>query len=64
VERAWQDANNAVLAQGVQRHPNATLADWHAVTRDRPELFAADQKHLSGYGAELYTRLVLKAVLG
>jgi hypothetical protein len=64
VERSWQDANNAVLEQGVQRHPNATLVDWHSVTQDHPELFAADQTHLSGYGAELYTRLVLEAVLG
>ncbi|HWC31368.1 MAG TPA: acyltransferase family protein [Dehalococcoidia bacterium] len=64
VPRAWQDSNNAVLAAGVAGHANAQLIDWHAVTMDHPELFATDQVHLSGAGAELYTRLVIEAVLG
>jgi peptidoglycan/LPS O-acetylase OafA/YrhL len=64
VARSWQDGNNAVLAAGVQRYANARLIDWHSITAGHPELFAADQIHLSGAGAELYTRLVIEAVLG
>ena len=64
VPRAWQDSNNAILEQGVEGHPNAKLIDWHGLTMDHPELFASDQIHLSGSGAELYARLVIAAVLG
>jgi hypothetical protein len=64
VPRAWQDGNNAVLSAGAQRHANMTLVDWHGVTQDHPELFAKDRIHLNGAGAELYTRLVVEAVLG
>ncbi|HEY7467250.1 MAG TPA: acyltransferase family protein [Dehalococcoidia bacterium] len=64
VPRSWQDSNNAVLEQGVEGHPNARLIDWHGLTMDHPELFASDQIHLSGSGAELYARLVIAAVLG
>jgi hypothetical protein len=62
--RDWQDSNNAVLSAGAQRHANMTLVDWHGVTEDHPELFAKDRIHLNGAGAELYTRLVIEAVLG
>jgi peptidoglycan/LPS O-acetylase OafA/YrhL len=64
VPRDWQDSNNAVLSAGAQRHANMTLVDWHGVTEDHPELFAKDHIHLNGAGAELYTRLVIEAVLG
>jgi hypothetical protein len=64
VPRSWQEANNAVLAEGVRSHANVTLIDWQSVTAGHPELFASDQVHLSGLGAELYTRLVLEAMLG
>jgi peptidoglycan/LPS O-acetylase OafA/YrhL len=64
VPRSWQDSNNAVLSAGVQRHANATLIDWYGVTQGHPELFAKDNIHLNGAGAELYTRLVIQAVLG
>ena len=64
VPRTWQDGNNAVLSAGAQRHANTTLIDWYGVTQDHPELFAHDRIHLNGAGAELYTRLVIDAVLG
>jgi peptidoglycan/LPS O-acetylase OafA/YrhL len=64
VPRDWQDSNNAVLSGGAQRHANMTLVDWYSVTEDHPELFAKDRIHLNGAGAELYTRLVIQAVLG
>ena len=63
VPRSWQDSNNAVLSAGVQRHGNSTLIDWYGITQDHPELFAHDRIHLNGAGAELYTRLVVEAVL-
>ena len=64
VPRDWQDSNNAVLAAGAARHANVTLIDWHGITKDHPELFAKDHIHLNGAGAELYTRLIVDAVLG
>jgi peptidoglycan/LPS O-acetylase OafA/YrhL len=64
VPRSWQDSNNAVLSSGAGRYANMTLIDWHGVTEDHPELFAKDRIHLNGAGAELYTRLVIEAVLG
>jgi hypothetical protein len=64
VPRSWQESNNAVLSAGAQRHANMTLVDWQGVTQNHPELFATDRIHLNGAGAELYTRLVVEAVLG
>jgi peptidoglycan/LPS O-acetylase OafA/YrhL len=64
VPRDWQDGNNAVLSAGAQRHANMTLIDWYGVTKDHPELFAKDNIHLNRDGADLYTRLVVQAVLG
>ena len=64
VPRMWQDGNNVVLSAGVQRHANSMMIDWYGVTQDHPELFATDRIHLNGAGAELYTRLVIEAVLG
>ncbi|MDQ3285849.1 MAG: acyltransferase, partial [Actinomycetota bacterium] len=39
VPRPWEQRNNEVIAEGVQRYPNTMLADWHAASADRPELF-------------------------
>ncbi len=58
VPRAWQDPNNAVLAEGVKRFPNAVLVDWYAASVDHPEYFWDDGMHLRPEGARLYAQLI------
>jgi peptidoglycan/LPS O-acetylase OafA/YrhL/lysophospholipase L1-like esterase len=58
VPRAWQDANNTVLSDGVKRYPNAVLVDWYAASADRPDLFWRDGYHLRPQGAQVYADLV------
>jgi peptidoglycan/LPS O-acetylase OafA/YrhL len=62
VPRAWQDANNAVIVQGVQRYANATMVDWYSASAGNAGLFIADGVHLTRSGAELLTRLVVTAI--
>jgi len=61
VDRPWQDPNNAVLAAGVARYPNAVLADWNALSTPHPEWFyAADGTHMpiGGPGAQALASLI------
>jgi len=64
VPRDWERTNNAVIARGVARHANARLADWHALSEGRPELFWDDRVHLRPTGAQLYVDLVRSFLLG
>ncbi len=58
VPRRWEGPDNAVLADGVRRHPNARLLDWHAVGSARPDIFWTDGYHLRPHGAQLYAELI------
>ena len=58
VPRPWEQRNNDMLAEGVQRYPNAVLMDWHAATADRPELFVEDGIHLQREGQRIYADLI------
>lgn len=58
VPRSWESSNNAVIAEGVSRWPNAVLVDWHGLTADHPELFASDGIHLRPEGARIYADLI------
>jgi len=65
VPRPWQDTNNAVLAAGVARHPNAVLADWYALSTPHPEWFyAGDGIHMpiGGPGAQALAALLAQEV--
>jgi len=62
VPRPWEGQNNAVLAAGVARYPNAVLADWQAASAGRPDYFAADGIHLGANGARAYAGLIAGAV--
>ena len=64
VPRNWELRNNAVIADGVERHPNATLADWYGASVERPELFWEDGMHLRPEGAGVYTDLILEGLEG
>jgi peptidoglycan/LPS O-acetylase OafA/YrhL len=56
--RPWEQPNNNMLADGVQRYPNAVLVDWHAASANRPELFVDDGVHLQLEGQRLYADLI------
>jgi peptidoglycan/LPS O-acetylase OafA/YrhL len=58
VPRAWEEPNNETIAEGVERYPNAVLADWHSASTDRPELFYRDGYHLRPVGQRIYADLV------
>jgi hypothetical protein len=57
VPRGWEGPNNAVLAEGVARYPNAALVDWYAASADHPQ-FLLDGVHLGPEGAQAYVQLV------
>jgi hypothetical protein len=60
VDRPWQDSNNAVLASGATRYPNAVVADWATLAAQNPQWFGADGTHLAidGPGADALAQLV------
>jgi peptidoglycan/LPS O-acetylase OafA/YrhL len=60
VPRQWETTVNTVLAEGVTRHPNATLIDWYAASADHPEFFWNDGMHLRPEGAKAYTELIVE----
>ncbi len=60
VDRPWQDPNNAVLASGAARYPNAVVADWATLAAQNPGWFGSDGTHLAidGTGADALAQLV------
>ncbi|MBI1886000.1 MAG: acetyltransferase [Chloroflexi bacterium] len=62
VPREWEGPNNAVLAEGVKRYPNAVLIDWYGASVDHPEFFWDDGIHLRPEGGLLYANLIAAAL--
>jgi peptidoglycan/LPS O-acetylase OafA/YrhL len=62
VPRRWEAPNNEVLAEGVERYPNAVLADWYGFSSERPQLFWDDGMHLRPEGGRAYTGLILRTI--
>ena len=60
VPRPWEGPNNDVLAEGVQRTPNAVLADWNGATSSHPEVFADDGVHFAPAGERVFVELILQ----
>ena len=60
VPRPWEGPNNDVLAEGVQRTPNAVLADWNKASSSHPEVFADDGVHFAPAGERLFVELILQ----
>src|SRR5215207_2803741 len=58
VPRAWEEPNNEVIAEGVERYPNTVLVDWHSASADRAEIFYRDGYHLRPEGQRLYADLI------
>jgi hypothetical protein len=63
VPRPWESRNNAVLADGVKRYPNAVLLDWNGYLNAHPDLIGRDGTHLGTRSARAYTALVVNALL-
>jgi hypothetical protein len=62
VPRAWERPNNEVLAEGVQRYPNAVLVDWYSASVEHPEYFVEDGVHLRIKGQRVYASLIAEAL--
>jgi len=62
VPRAWEGPNNAMMAAGVQRWPNAVLLDWHKVGAANPQYFGDDGTHMGPKGIKVFTELILGAL--
>jgi hypothetical protein len=58
VPRTWEEPNNQVIAEGVERYPNTVLVDWHSASSGRPELFYSDGYHLRPKGQRIYADLI------
>jgi lysophospholipase L1-like esterase len=58
VPRAWENPNDAVLADGVQRYSNTVLVDWRGTSLSRPDYFWDDGIHLRPEGAAAYAALI------
>ncbi|MGB8644788.1 MAG: acyltransferase family protein [Anaerolineae bacterium] len=63
VPRPWEDANNSVIAEGVQRYPKAMLLDWQTASTPHPEFFWDDGIHLRPDGARFYAELIAQYIL-
>ncbi|HEX5504293.1 MAG TPA: acyltransferase family protein [Thermomicrobiales bacterium] len=60
--RPWEGPNNAILADGVGRYPNALLIDWHREGGGHPEYLAPDGIHLSPQGQNAYSSMIATQV--
>ena len=58
VPRDWQDWNNSVLREGVAKHANAYLVDWHSASAGKRGIFYPDGYHLNPEGATFYAETV------
>ena len=62
VARPWEAPNNAMLAQGVARWPDAVLVDWHKEGAAHPELFADDGTHMGPTGVSIFVEMILASL--
>jgi peptidoglycan/LPS O-acetylase OafA/YrhL len=58
VPRSWEEPNNEVISEGVDRHPNAVLVDWYSASVNHPEYFYGDGYHLRPEAQKIYADLV------
>jgi peptidoglycan/LPS O-acetylase OafA/YrhL len=58
VPRPWEETNNEVISEGVERYPKAVLVDWHSASVNHPEYFYSDGYHLRPEAQKIYAALV------
>jgi hypothetical protein len=56
--RSYEGPNNAVIAGGVARYPNAELVDWHGLGNANPSWFGDDGIHLTHAGRQAMADLI------
>jgi hypothetical protein len=64
VPRSWEEPNNEVISEGVERYPNAVLVDWYAASAYHPEYFYSDGYHLRPKAQRVYADLVSSSLSG
>jgi hypothetical protein len=58
VPRSWEETNNEVISEGVERYPNAEMVDWYAASANHPEYFYSDGYHLRPRAQKVYADLL------
>jgi hypothetical protein len=58
VPRSWEEPNNEVISEGVERYPNAVMVDWQAASANHPEYFYGDGYHLRPKAQKVYANLL------
>ena len=61
--RSWEPTVNNTLAEGVARHPNAHLINWHDYANCHDDWWANDGFHVTDAGAQAYANLVRAYVM-
>ena len=64
VDRPWEEGNNANIWDARSRHPNISIADWHAASTGHAEYFQGDGIHLRPEGAQAFANLIGGNVAG
>lgn len=62
VPRKWMRANNALMERVVPEYKNAKLADWNALSENRPEYFVSDGVHLTTKGQKAFLAGIQSAI--
>jgi hypothetical protein len=58
VPRPWEETNNVVISEGVERYPNAVMVDWYVASVNHPEFVYRDGYHLRPKAQKVYTDLL------
>ncbi len=58
VPRSWEETNNEVISEGVERYPNAVMVDWYSASANHPEYFYRDGYHLRPKAQKVYADLL------
>jgi hypothetical protein len=58
VPRSWEEPNNEVISEGVERYEKAVLVDWHSASENHPEYFYNDGYHLRPKAQKVYADLL------
>ena len=58
VPRSWEEPNNEVISEGVDRYQNAALVDWYSASVNHPEYYYRDGYHLRPKAQKVYADLI------
>ena len=58
IPRSWEEPNNEVISEGVERYQNAVMVDWYSASANHPEYFYSDGYHLRPKAQKTYADLI------